>query len=161
MGPSGYWFIDGNDLFSTFAIAIRSGAAGFLQMPERKESITHSWPDQHGIDIDTSKPLFKERDISLTCWLFTEDTVEFWKKHNQFVTQMMKPGLRRITIKAFNGKSYFVIYKAMNGYDQVKKLRLDNGQIVHEFILTLTEPSPQIDYDDTFISADNGEFLIV
>jgi hypothetical protein len=160
-GPSGYWYIDGIDLFTGFAVAIKKGAALFLQMPERKESISHDWPDQHGLDIDTSKPLFKERTVTLECWLYANDKSEFWQKRNAFVAQLMKPGQRRLTIGAQSGRSYFVIYKSMSSYEQFVTFKLQDGQLVHQFSLTLLEPNPQVDYDDLFLAADNGEFIIV
>jgi hypothetical protein len=163
-GPSGYWYLDGMDVWTNFAIGIKEGTAGFLQHPERKESITHNWPDQNGLDIDLSKIFFKERDIILQCWLFTETETEFWTKRNAFIQQLSKPGLRRFTVTAHGGRSYYVVYKSCSAYRQIPSKTLRNvpdNMIVHEFNITLTEPSPQIDATDIFIAADAGEFLIV
>lgn len=163
-GPSGYWFIDGMDVWNTFAIAIRKGTSGFLQYSERKDSITHDWPDQNGLDIDTSKVFFKERLITLQCWLMTETEDDFWVKRKAFSTLIAKPGQRRISIAAHKNRSYMCIYKSCSEYQQVtgKALKgIPANFIVHEFNLTFLEPMPQLETSEIFIAADNGAFLIV
>jgi hypothetical protein len=159
-GPTGFWYLDGMDLFSTFAIAIRKGTAGFFQLPERKETITHTWPDQHGDDVDTSKHFFKSRDISLQLWVYADSKAEFFQKRNAFISQLIKPGLRRLQINAFESRSFYVIYKSCSAYEQAKSLRLEDGTIVHEFTLTVNEPQPQVETSDTFIVDDAGAFII-
>jgi hypothetical protein len=162
-GPTGYWYLDGIDIFSAFAIAIKEGTAGFLQTPERKDSIVHSWSDQNGLDVDTSKIYFKERSITLNCWLFTETETEFWQKRNAFLSQISKPGLRRLTFTSHQGRSYFVVYQSTSGYRQIPARTLRNipdNMILHEFSITVLEPSPQIEYGDTFLVADDGAFII-
>jgi hypothetical protein len=163
-GPTGYWYLDSMDVWSNFAIGIKDGTAGFLQTPEKKDSITHDWPDQHGIDVDLSKIFFKSRDIVLQCWLITETETEFWNKRNAFIQQLAKPGVRRFSISAHGGRSYYVFYKSCSAYRQVPSKTLKGiaaNMIVHEFAITLTEPSPQLETADTFIASDLGEFIII
>jgi hypothetical protein len=161
-GPSGFWYLDGMDVWNNFAIGIKDGTAGFLQTPEKKESITHDWPDQHGVDVDLSKIFFKSRDISLRCWLITETEIEFWTKRNAFIQQLAKPGLRRISITAHGGKSYYVFYKSCSEYTQLKSLKgIASNMVVHDFTIVVTEPQPQLDPVDTFIVTDLGEFFIM
>lgn len=164
LGPSGYWYLDGMDIWNTFAIGIKEGLAGFIPLTKRKESITNNWPDQNGIDVDVSRHFFSERTVTLTCWIFTESENEFWQKREAFIQQLAKPGLRRLTVTAHQSRSYSVIFQEVGGYSQVKTKTLKNlpdNMIVHEFSITLLEPQPQVDYSDVFIAGDNGEFLIV
>lgn len=163
-GPSGYWYLDGLDIWNNFAIGIQDGLAQFIPLTERKESITNDWPDQDGLDVDTSSHFFKERLVTLTCWLFAESETEFWTKRDSFINQLRKPGLRRLTVKAHRGKSYFVIFKSCTNYTQVKGKALTgvpDHYIVHQFTLTLLEPGPQLDATDILIAADEGDFLVV
>ena len=163
-GPSGFWFLDGMDIWNNFNIGIQDGLAKFIPLTKRKDSITNNWSDQNGIDVDVSRHFFSERTVSLNCWIFTESENEFWTKRNAFIQQWAKPGLRRLTVTAHQGRSYFVIFQEVSGYTQVKSHTLKNlpdNMIVHEFTITLLEPQPQADYGDVFIAADNGEFLIV
>lgn len=163
LGPSGLWLLDGIDIWDAFAIGIESGLAQFLPLPERKESITHDWPDQNGLDIDVSKHYYKERTVTLTCWLICEES-EFWAKRNAFIAQLSKPGQRRLTVSAHGGRSYFIIYKNTSGYTQVKTHGLKNiptNMVVHQFSIILIEPMPQLEVADIFIAGDNGDFLVV
>ena len=164
MGPIGWWYVNGHDLFLNYSLAIREGTAGFLQYPAKKESIINDWWDATGIDIDLTKKFFKERAITLRMWGITETENDFWMKHNAFIAELAKPGSTRITITAFQSRSYFVYFSECSGYTQIKGSTLRNipeHMIVHEFNLTVIEPQPQIGNSDTFIAADNGEFLIV
>lgn len=162
-GPSGWWYLDGIDLWTAFAIAIKEGTALFLQTPERKESISHDWPDQNGLDIDTSKIFFKERTITLQCWLLAQTETEYWQKKNAFLSQIKKPGQRRLSFTSHQGRSYFVVYQSTSGYRQIKGRTLKNipdNMVVHEFNLTVLEPSPQLESGDTFIVDEDGRFII-
>jgi len=166
-GPFGYWYLNGHDIWLNYNLAIKKGTADFLQYAPSKDVITNDWPDQHGLDIDTTSKHFKERTITLQMWGITETEDEFWLKHDAFITELMKPGTSRITITAFQSRSYFVIFKSCSNYEQVPKNTLRNipeHLIVHQFSLVLLEPQPQLGDGanlDTFIAADNGEFLIV
>lgn len=163
LGPSGYWYLDGMDVWNNFAVAIGEGLAKFIPLTKRKESITNNWPDQNGIDVDVSKHYFSERTVTLTCWLVCTES-EFWAKQQAFIQQLSKPGLRRLTVTAHGGRSYYVLFQEVGSYTQVKGHGLRNlpdNVVVHEFSITFLEPQPQVDYGDVFIAADGGEFLIV
>jgi hypothetical protein len=161
-GPKGMWYIDGIDIWLNFAVAISNGLAKFLPLTRRKDSISHDWPAQHGLDVDVSKHFFSERTVTMNCFLITETESEFWTKRNAFIQQLAKPGFRRLTVTAHGGRSYFVIFQEVSEYVQRKNLKnIPANKVVHEFSITVMEPSPQLDYTDTFIASDNGEFLIV
>ena len=55
---SGYWFLDGIDVWKNFAIAIEKGTSDTLRYPAFKPPISHDWPDQNGIDVDLTKKFF-------------------------------------------------------------------------------------------------------
>ncbi len=81
---SGYYFIDGVDVWANYALVIQKGSADFLRYPAKKESITHDWPDRNGLDVDLSKIYFKEKTGTLECMIITYTEAEFWLKHNLF-----------------------------------------------------------------------------
>lgn len=162
LGPSGWWYLDGMDIWNTFNIAINEGLANFIPLTRRKESITNNWPDQNGIDVDVSKHFFSERTVTLTCLVLTETENEFWQKRDAFIQQLAKPGLRRLTVTAHQSRSYFVIFQEVSNYQQVKTLKnIPDNMIAHTFTITLLEPQPQVDAGDVFLAGDNGEFLII
>ena len=161
---SGYWFLDGIDVWKNFAIAIEKGTSDTLRYPAFKPPISHDWPDQNGIDVDLTKKFFKEREVTLQCRLVAYTESEFWLKHNAFIQLWAKPGLRRLSIKSHGGRSYYVYYQDCSNYKQInaKALKgIDDNMIVHEFNLRIIEPSPQLETSDTFIAADDGAFLII
>ena len=51
--------------FSTLHAQVES-ATGFLDLPERKASLSFSWPDEHGLDIDLGQVRLAERKCSLS-----------------------------------------------------------------------------------------------
>jgi len=150
----------------TYNLAIQKGTADFLQYAPSKEAITNDWPDQHGVDIDTTKKFFKERTITLRIWGITETEDEFWLKHNAFIVELMKPGTSRVTITGHQSRSYFCLFKSCSSYEQIATKTLRNipeHLIIHQFTLVLLEPQPQLGDGanlDTFIAGDNGDFLI-
>jgi hypothetical protein len=162
IGPTGYWFIDGLDVWAQFAIGIREGTADLLEYGARKPSLTHDWPDQDGIDIDVTAHYIKERTINLRCWLITETEDEFWRKHDALLALLRKPGMRRFTVTAHRGRSYSLVYQSVSQYKQVAPLRgMPDNTIVHEFILTFLEPQPQVEEAEIFLQDDDGAFIIL
>jgi hypothetical protein len=159
--PMNKWYLDGMDFWSIFSIAIVTGTADFLKFAAKKPSLQHDWSDQNGIDIDLSKVFFKERNIALNCVFITETETDFWNKRNLFIQQLAKPGVRRITVTAHQGRSYFVFYQECSAYTQIKNLKgIPDNLVAHQFTIMVTEPQPQIEYGDTFIVDDAGAFII-
>lgn len=159
----GYWFLDGADMWLNFGLAIRKGTADLLAYAPKKDSITHDWPDQNGIDVDLSKVYLKERQVVLQCMILTETEADFWTKHNALIARLVKPGLRRLELKAHGNRSYFVYYVECSNYEQLptKTLKgIADNMVVHSFNLTLIEPQPQIADSTVFIAANDGAFLI-
>lgn len=158
MIPSGFYYIDGKDLGSTFGMFIESGTDDFLKMPKRKDSITHDWQDSNGIEIDTSRVFFEPRDIQLKLGIIATSRDDFWKQHNSFLAQIAQPGLRRLTITEHD-RSYFVIYKECVSYERFTRLK-DVNKIGCKFTITITELNPEVDYSQVFIVDEEGRFLV-
>jgi hypothetical protein len=159
---SGFYFIDGIDLWTAFGLMIEEGSADFLRYPPKKVSIEHDWMDSNGIDVDLSRVFFGPREGVLNCAIFAESEDDFWTKHNQFIATMTQPNLRRLSIKAHGERSYNVYYKECNNYKQIKALKgLDTAyKIVGRFSLVIVEPEPTIDASNVFIVDEDGRFLI-
>ena len=159
---SGYYFIDGIDLWTAFNLFIEKGSADLLQYAPKKDSITHDWQDSNGIDVDLSRIFLKERQIILNCAIITESESDFMAKHDSFLATMLQPGTRRLTVTAHGERSYNVFYKECNGYTQVSSLKgmEDEHLVAMRFSLVLIEPEPEVDSSLVFIVDEDGRFLV-
>ncbi len=159
---SGYYFIDGIDLWTTFGLVVEEGSADMLQYAPKKESIKHDWMDSNGVEVDLSRIFFGPREIILKCAILCESEEEFWEKHDDFISHLIQPGKRRLSIKAHGERSYYVYYKECNNYTQVKALQgIDTPKkVAARFSLVLEEPEPQVDASHTFLITEEGHFII-
>lgn len=159
---SGYFFLDGIDLFSTFSMIIEEGSADFLRHPPRKSSIEHDWKDAHGRDIDLSRVFFDQREGVLNMAILCNTDAEFWTRHDGFISQFAQPGLHRLSLKAHGLRSYYIYYKECNNYSSVKPAKgiADTYRIAYRFSIVVVEPEPQIDASDVFLVNEDGYFLI-
>lgn len=160
---SGLYYLDGIDMWKAWNLIIQIGSADFLKYPAKKPSITHDWPDQHGLDVDLSKVYLQARSGTLQCVIATDTEGEFFRKHDDFLARLIQPGTRRLTIAAHGGRSYKVYYKECSAYRQLpsgKLTGLGNNQVLHEFGITLEEPTPEVFAFDQHIIADDGAFII-
>ncbi len=159
---SGYWFLDGIDLWTSFGMLIEEGSANLLRYPPKKESITHDWMDADGIEVDLSRVFFGPREIPLVMGIIASSEEDFWLKHNAFISQLTQPGIRRLTISAHGERSYYIYYKECNNYNPVKALQGKEGArfVGAKFTVVIVEPKPDIDNTHVFIVDEDGRFLI-
>lgn len=162
---SGYFFMDGMDLWTTFGMFIEKGSADFLQYAPKKESITHDWMDSNGIDVDVSRIFFKERTVSLNCAIIAQNEADFWIKHKSFIATFTQPGLRRLMFKSHGDNQYFVYYSSCTSYTQVKALTgkeeliFGPNLVAAKFTLVIVEPNPSIDNTYVVIVDEDGRYL--
>lgn len=158
----GLWYLDGMDLFETFGFGIEKGSADLLRYPPKKESITHDWLDQHGVEVDLSKVFFAPRDISLQCFMMAEDETTFWNNHDAFIAQITKPNLHRLELTAHGNRQYMVYYKECANYTQLVPVRGIAGSrfIGHRFTLNLVEPEPNVKAVTIALVDDAGRFIV-
>lgn len=160
---SGFYYIDGIDLWQAYGLIIQLGSADFLRFPAAKAAISHDWPDQNGIDVDLSKVYLQARTGTLQCVMVADSEAQFFQKHQALLARLVQPGLRRLSITAHGGRSYYVYYKECTTYQQLPGGKLNGlgaSGVLHSFGLTFTETNPTIDGKDTHIIADDGAFII-
>lgn len=161
MDLSGYYQMDGKDLWTAYSLVVESGSDDFLKYAPRKESITHDWQDSNGIDVDTSRPFVGPREISLRCAIITTTTADFWQKHNGLMADFMQPGKRRITVVEFGNQSFYCIYKDCNDYSRFTRVKEGTTtKIACKFTLNITEVEPFLDNNHIFIVDEDGRFLV-
>lgn len=160
---SGRYFIDGMDIWSAFGLFVESGSDGFLNYPSRKDGISHDWRDSNGIDVDVSLNFLGPRDITLNFALLSASESDYWTKYQNFITAMVQPGMRRIQLAQFVGKSYQVFYKSCQAYHRFTKIvdADEDHKIASKFSVTFTESNPAPSASDLFIvTTQDGRFLV-
>jgi hypothetical protein len=162
MDLSGRYWIDGMDIWTAFGLFVESGSDGFLNYPTRKDGISHDWLDSNGIDVDTSLNFLGPRDITLNFALLCSSESDYWVKYENFISRMIQPGMRRIQLAQFVGRSYQVYYKSCQNYHRFTKIidADDLHKIASKFSVTFTETNPAPNSSDTFIVTEEGHFLI-
>ncbi len=162
MALANKYFIDGFDLWTYFGIVPEKGALDdFLKLPKRKDSISHNWMDEDGLDIDTSRVFLEAREISMNCVIIADTDDDYWTHYDQFLTLLRKPGLRRFSVAVFN-REYYLLYKECNIYQKLSAFKDTNGQnrLLCRFRLTMVEQTPTFNNTPTYIIDEAGRFLI-
>lgn len=163
---SGYYWIDGIDLWIAFGMIIEKGSTEFLLLPKKKDSITHDWKDTHGIDTDLSKIVLDQREGTLQMAIIADSEEDFWIKHDSFIATLMKPGTRRLQIKAHQNRSYYIYYKSPGNYTQIKKLTgkdedfFGPNKVMAKFSINVIEPGPQVNNSLVYIVDSAGRFIV-
>jgi hypothetical protein len=156
--PTGQYYIDAIDLYNTYGVTIKAGSNDLLRFPKRKDSISHNWPDQNGIDIDLKRVFFEPREVVLECVMYTNGEQDFTNKYMAFLSHLARPGTRRIEISEV-GKSFHVYYKDCTNFVRHTRIKTVT-KVVCEFSLVLVEVSPEIDASNVYLITDDNLFLI-
>lgn len=159
MDASGYYFIDGKDIWTVFGMFVEEGTDDFLKYPAKKDSITRDWRDANGVDVDVSQYFFTERPITLRMGMVVENEAEFWTKYNYFIAQMVTTGLRRVEPKELGERSFYCYYKECGSFTRFTRLK-GTTKIGIKFTLSLVEPGPQLESDTVFIVDEEGTFIV-
>lgn len=152
------YFIDGYSLYTYFGIGVESGSADFLKFPDRKDSTSHDWKDENGLDVDLTRVFLAAREATLNMWLLADDENDFWTKYNLFLSSVTKPGLRRLTVSEFD-RDYYVYYKKMVTLTRLTRIK-DTTKIGLKFSVTFIEQDPTTNAQPTYIVDNFNRFII-
>lgn len=152
------YFLDGKSLYGVFGIGVESGSADLLKFPDRKDSTSHDWLDENGIDIDLSRVFVSSREATFNMWLIAASEEDFWNKYNTFFGFVVKPGLRRLTITE-HGKDYYVYYKKMGTLTRFTRIK-ETNEIALKFSVTFIEADPTTNTAPVFLVTQSGAFII-
>ncbi|GAA0561515.1 hypothetical protein [Chitinophaga japonensis] len=159
--PTGQYYMDGADLWLVYGITISAGSDDLLKPPARKDSISHDWEDENGIDIDLSRVYLQSREVTLQCNLLADSEVDFWNKYNSFFAMLIKPDLRRLEVSELS-KSFYVYYKEFPSFTRYTRIKKgpNAGKIAAQFQVTLVEAEPQIDSSNVYVIDEMNRFII-
>ncbi|HBG40092.1 MAG TPA: hypothetical protein DDW85_01595 [Porphyromonadaceae bacterium] len=136
------YFVNGLN-FKDFGVYV-SNSTGLVGMLERKEALTVEWDNYHGIVRDKKRPRYKERTISLDCFIEASSRSAYVEWVNLFLSQFDKEGTQRLSVE-YDGNTKPLVYEvvALNDVDPDKKWGTYNDELmVGTFKLRLTEDEP-------------------
>lgn len=136
------YYIDGKNM-KDFGVYV-SASSGLLGRLERKESLEVDWDNYHGKVIDLKRPRYKERTITLDCFIEASSRSEFVNWVNLFMEQFDKEGTVRLKCE-YDGKAKPLVYEVYVPDDvDVDKTwgTYNNDIMVGTFSLKLVECEP-------------------
>lgn len=152
------YYIDGLSLYNYFGVGVEDGSNDLLKPPDRKDSISHDWTDENGIDIDLSRVFLQSREATFQMFILADNEADFWNKYNAFVSYLQKPGTRRLTISEFN-KDFYVFYKSCKTFARFTRIKEVN-KVACKFTLVLVEKDPSASEAPTFLITEDSRFII-
>lgn len=135
------YYIDGLN-FKDYFVEV-SDSTGVLGIPERKEVLTLDYGTYHGLVVDRKRQRYKERTITLDCFIEAQTKSQFVMRVMDFINLFTKEDTRRLKIE-YSGKTLPLLYEVVcvNLADISKKWRFDDGLMVGTFQLKLIEFEP-------------------
>jgi hypothetical protein len=136
------YYIDGRN-FKDFGVYVSksNGLVGYL---ERKEGATAEYDTYHGKAVNHDYMKYKERTITLECFIETSSRQAFIDWMNLFLDQFRKKGTRRLKVE-YNGSTKPLVYEVvMNQPVDPEKTfgRYNETVMVGTFTLILEEDDP-------------------
>lgn len=136
------YFIDGRN-FKDMGVFV-SGSKGIIGQLARKESLQVDWDNYHGIARDKSTKYYKERTITLDCFIECNSRDEYVQRVNDFFACFDALGNHRLKID-YNGNVKPLVYEVElhNEVDTNKRWGLYyDASMVGTFSLKLVEDEP-------------------
>lgn len=136
------YYINGIN-FKEFGVYV-SKANGLVGNLERKEGATAEYDTYHGRAYDYDYVKFKERKISLECFIEAHSRSSFIEWMHHFFEQFRMRGTRRLRVE-YNGSTKPLVYEVimLEGSDPDKTFpKYNEKMMVGTFTLNLEEPDP-------------------
>ena len=150
--------LDGLDFKATYGVVISKGSSSLLAFPGRKQSLSHDWQDEEGIDIDLSNPVFEPRDFTLTCAQIAASRDDFFTKNNALFTALSAPGTRQLYIADMD-RTFIVYYKSQANCTKLSKI-INTSKVGIKFDLVFSETNPADNIPAVYLVDDQDRFLI-
>lgn len=136
------YYIDGKN-FKDYGVYV-SASSGLVGRLERKEGLEVDWDNYHGKVIDLKRPRYKERTITLECFIEASSRSAFVNWANLFMEQFDKEGTVRLKVE-YDGKTKPLVYEVycQDGVDIDKAWgKYNDDLMVGTFSLSLVECEP-------------------
>lgn len=136
------YYIDGMNL-KDFGVFV-SASSGLVGRLAQKESLQVDWDNYHGIVRDHSRKRFKERTISLECFISASGRSAYVEWVNRFFALFEGNGTHRLKVE-YDGKAKPLVYEVdlIDEADPEKTwAQYDDDLMVGTFTLSLVEDEP-------------------
>jgi len=136
------YYINGIN-FKDFGVYV-SKSNGLVGQLERKEGATAEYDTYHGLARDLDYVRYKERTITLECFIEATSRSKFVEWLDRFYEQFRRKGTQRFRVE-YNGSTKPLVYEItmQQGSDPEKTWgRYNEGLMVGTFTLTLVEDDP-------------------
>lgn len=136
------YYIDGRN-FKEFGVYV-SKSKGIVGQLERKEGLQVDWSNYHGIARDKKRKRYKERTISLDCFIEASSRSAYVEWVNLFFQQFEADGNHRLKIE-YDGKAKPLVHEVEmhDGVDPDKQWgQYSDDVMVGTFTLKLVEDEP-------------------
>jgi len=125
---TGKWFLNGADLYTTYGLILQEGKSALLTIGERKESLSFSWPEADGTEVDLSAPAFQDYNVTLKMAFLATSQADFNAKRKAFFEELTRPGSHTLTI-ADHATDYIVYYANSSNF-RIGSKRLSGVDLV-------------------------------
>lgn len=136
------YYIDGVN-FKDYGVYV-SGSSGLVGRLAQKDALQVDWDNYHGIVRDRNRKRYKERTITLDCFLEASGRSAFVEWTDRFMSLFDGDGTHRLTVE-YDGKTKPLVYE-VGLYDEADVTKTwgqyDNDLMVGTFKLKLVEDEP-------------------
>jgi hypothetical protein len=115
---------------------------GLVGNPDYKTPFTMDWNDQQGTWIDLEHRKYKNRVITMDCFIKTNSEINAWQAYKTFSSyfNVNADTLKRLSV-TFTGQAKALLYQVYLEKSEVT-YKWRRGQNILKFRLTLIEPEP-------------------
>lgn len=133
------YYVDGCN-FKDFGVEV-SKSSGIIGGLSKKDSLSVDYDGYHGIVVDKSRPRYKERTISLECFISASGKSAFLEWANYFISKFDKPGNVRLKVE-YDGETRPLVFEVDRISDTDIEKTWDDELMVGTFTLKLRECEP-------------------
>lgn len=150
------YIVSGINLKEIFGVSIKNGVNAMLALPDRKQSLSHDFPEEDGIDIDLSNPTFSARDFTFNCILEGDTVEELTSRYLGLFTLLKQEGTYSI-YNDFINITINVFYQKQGNLSDIQ--RTSAGYAI-TFDLTFGEADPNTNLPTVYLVDDLNRFLV-
>jgi len=133
------YYVDGTS-FKSFGVYV-SKSTGIIGGLQKKDGLSVDYDDYHGVVVDKKRPRYKERTISLECFIEASSKAAFVEWANLFISKFDKSGNTRLSIE-FSGYTRPLVYEVDRPNETDIEKTWNDELMVGTFTLKLRECEP-------------------
>lgn len=135
------WYINNQDLFGTYGVALLKGSYNEIMSPPRpRRRMEYEYTDESGVRVDTQSALtYEPYRYKIKVLIIASGFADYWAKYNAFYAAIATPGTFTLRV-ADLGVTVTLLYEEARNVD--KSVRLKSGKVASAFEISVLEPNP-------------------